>query len=159
AVLRDPSAVAGIGQFAAIQAIAPIGLDLSVIDERDPEEIERDVAEFAHGPSGGLVVTASPFGVNHPDLIAAIASRHKLCVRQPAGPQFTRSSSVRDPGYLCPDNALRPTSSKRAPHRFSALRRAGISDGSSGSNASPDADATFRKSSGSGRQGCRTLSR
>jgi len=28
-----------------------------------------------------------------------------------------------------------------------------------GSNASPDAYATFRKSSGSGRQGCRTLSR
>ena len=49
-----------------------------MIDVRDPEEIERDVAEFAHGTRGGLIVTASPFGSNHPDLIAAIAARHKL---------------------------------------------------------------------------------
>jgi putative ABC transport system substrate-binding protein len=78
AVLRDPSAVSGIGQFAAIQAVASIGLDLSVIDERDAKEIERDVAEFAQGPSGGLIVTASPFGANHADLFARIAARHKL---------------------------------------------------------------------------------
>ena len=78
AVLRDSSAITGIGQFAAIQAVGSIGLDLSTIDVRNSAEIERDIAEFAHGPSGGLIVTASPFGVNHPDLIAAIAARHKL---------------------------------------------------------------------------------
>ena len=30
------------------------------------------------GSNGGLVVTASPFGVNHPDLIATLAARHKI---------------------------------------------------------------------------------
>jgi hypothetical protein len=70
---------AGIGQFAAIEAVAPIGMDLSAIDVRDSVEIERDIAEIAHGTKGGLIVTASQqFGVNHPDIIAAIAARHKL---------------------------------------------------------------------------------
>jgi len=77
AVLRDSSYAAGIGQFAAIQAAGPIELDLSVID-LGSTEIERDIAEFAHGTKGGLIVTASQFGANHPDVIAAIAARHKL---------------------------------------------------------------------------------
>jgi putative ABC transport system substrate-binding protein len=77
AVPRDPSYAAGIGQFAAIQAAGPIELDLSVID-LGSTAIERDIAEFAHGTKGGLIVTASQFGANHPDVIAAIAARHKL---------------------------------------------------------------------------------
>jgi putative ABC transport system substrate-binding protein len=40
--------------------------------------LSRKASKPAHRPSGGLIVTASPFGVNHPDLIAAIAARHKL---------------------------------------------------------------------------------
>ena len=32
AVLRDPNLAAGIGQFAAIQAVAPVGMELSVVD-------------------------------------------------------------------------------------------------------------------------------
>ncbi len=42
AVLRDPSLAAGIGQFAAIQALAPpsLGVELSPIDSRDRSEIE-----------------------------------------------------------------------------------------------------------------------
>jgi putative ABC transport system substrate-binding protein len=78
AVLRDSSLTAGIGQFAAIQAVAPIGMDLSAIDLKDPAQIERDVAKFAHGTKGGLIVTVSQFGVNHPEMIAALAARHKL---------------------------------------------------------------------------------
>jgi putative ABC transport system substrate-binding protein len=77
AVLRDPSYAAGIGQFAAIQAAGPIELDLSVID-LGSTEIERDIAEFAHGTKGGLIVTASQFGANHPDVIAAIAARQVI---------------------------------------------------------------------------------
>jgi len=77
AVLRDSSYAAGIGQFAAIQAAGPIELDLNVID-LGSTEIERDIAEFAHGTKGGLIVTACQFGANHPDVIAAIAARHKL---------------------------------------------------------------------------------
>ena len=49
AVLRDPALAAGIGQFAAIQAMAPssFGVELSPIDVRDAGEIERDVTAFA----------------------------------------------------------------------------------------------------------------
>ena len=43
-----PPQTTGIGQFAAIQAVAPsLGLELSPIDVRDAGEIERAVAAFA----------------------------------------------------------------------------------------------------------------
>ena len=59
AVLRDPHR-SGIGQFAAIQAVAPsFGVELSPVDVRDAGEIERAVAAFARSPNGGLIVTAS----------------------------------------------------------------------------------------------------
>jgi putative ABC transport system substrate-binding protein len=69
AILRDPTIAAGIGQFAAIQAVAPIGIELSAVGvgPRDVDAIEGHVAAFARGANGGLVVTASPFGGNHPD--------------------------------------------------------------------------------------------
>src|SRR5262245_23404993 len=44
AVLRDPAMVAGIGQFAIIQSVAPsIGVDVSAINLRDAGEIERAI--------------------------------------------------------------------------------------------------------------------
>jgi putative tryptophan/tyrosine transport system substrate-binding protein len=78
AVLRDASNASGIGQFAAIQAAGTVGIDLSVIASHDAGEIERAIAAFASGPNGGLIMTASPFGANHPDVIAALAARYKL---------------------------------------------------------------------------------
>jgi putative ABC transport system substrate-binding protein len=78
AVLRDPTVAAGIGQFAAIQAVGPIGIELSAIDLRDADEIERAVATFARDTNGGLIVTVSQFGMNHPDVVTDLAVRHKL---------------------------------------------------------------------------------
>ena len=78
AVLRDSVIAAGIGQFAAIQTVGPIGMELSVIDLHDIHAIEPAVAEFARASNGGLVVTGSPFGATHPDVIAALAVRYKL---------------------------------------------------------------------------------
>jgi putative tryptophan/tyrosine transport system substrate-binding protein len=78
AVVRDATIAAGIGQFAAIQALAPIGIELSVIDVDDPGEIEREIAAFADRPNGGLIVTPNGFTTNHPDGISALAARHKL---------------------------------------------------------------------------------
>jgi putative ABC transport system substrate-binding protein len=78
AVLRDSTVAAGIGQFAAIQAVGPIGMELSVIGVHDTGTIERAVAAFARGSNGGLVVTASQFGANHPDVIPALAARYRL---------------------------------------------------------------------------------
>jgi hypothetical protein len=59
AVLRDPTNPAGIGQLAAIQAVAPqLRLEASPIDVRNAGEIERGIGEFARAPNGGLIVTS-----------------------------------------------------------------------------------------------------
>ena len=79
AVLRDPAIASGIGQFGAIQAVAPsLRVELSPVDVRDAREIERAVTAFAGIENGGLVVTASPSGTVHRELIIALAARHKL---------------------------------------------------------------------------------
>jgi len=78
-VLHDPTLAVGTGQFAAIQAVAPtLGVELSPVDVRDANEIERAVTAFANSPNGGLIVTGSPLAAVHRDLIISLASRHKL---------------------------------------------------------------------------------
>ena len=69
-----------IGQFAAIQAMAPpsFGVELSPIDVRDAGEIERDVAAFARESDGGLIVTGSSAAAIHRELIVMLAARHRL---------------------------------------------------------------------------------
>jgi putative tryptophan/tyrosine transport system substrate-binding protein len=78
AVLRDPSVAAGIGQFAAIQTVARMDIELSAVDLEKAAEIEKAVAALASGSSSGVIVTASGFGANHPDLLAGLAAQHKL---------------------------------------------------------------------------------
>jgi putative ABC transport system substrate-binding protein len=79
AVLRDPAIASGIGQFAAIQAVAPsLGVELSPIDSRDGPEIERAVTAFARFGNSGLIVTPSPGSNRHRDLIATLAVQHRL---------------------------------------------------------------------------------
>jgi putative tryptophan/tyrosine transport system substrate-binding protein len=79
AVLRDPTFAHGIGQFAVIQASAPsVGIEVSPIDLREPNQIERAIASFAQSPNGGLIVTASPVGGTNISLIIATAARYKL---------------------------------------------------------------------------------
>lgn len=77
AVLRDTALAAGIGQFAAIQALAPpsLGLELTPIDMQDASVIERSLTAFASEPNGGLIVTVSPLAVTHRDLIISLATR------------------------------------------------------------------------------------
>jgi putative ABC transport system substrate-binding protein len=58
--------------------MAPIDMELSAIDLNDAGEIDRDIAAFARDPNGGLIVTASAFGANHPEMLAALEARHKL---------------------------------------------------------------------------------
>ena len=53
-------------------------MELSVIGLHDAGAIEPAVAEFARTPNGGLVVTASAFGANHPGVITTLAARYKL---------------------------------------------------------------------------------
>jgi putative ABC transport system substrate-binding protein len=77
--LRDPATPNGIGEFAAIQAVAPsLRVEVNPVNVRDPGEIERAVAAFARAPNGGLIVTSVPGAALHRDLIIMLAARHKL---------------------------------------------------------------------------------
>src|SRR5262245_11220104 len=79
AVLRDAAITAGIGQWGAIQTAAPsLGLEISPINLRDANELERGVAAFARSANGGLIVTASALTLVHRKLIIALAAQHKL---------------------------------------------------------------------------------
>jgi putative tryptophan/tyrosine transport system substrate-binding protein len=78
-VLRDPSVASGIGQFAAIQAVAPsLGVEVRPVGLRDAGEIERAVTTLAPGSNGGLIVTGNPLSFVHRDLILTLAARHLL---------------------------------------------------------------------------------
>jgi ABC-type uncharacterized transport system substrate-binding protein len=78
-ILRDPTFAAGIGQLAAIQAVAPaLGVELSPLGARNAGEIEREVAAFALRPNAGLIVTAAPSTGTYRDLIIALAARHRM---------------------------------------------------------------------------------
>ena len=79
AVLRDSTIMASMGQFAAIQSVAPsFGVELSPIDTRQPDEIEHAVAAFAHGSNGGLIVVTGTSAIARRDLIITLAARHRL---------------------------------------------------------------------------------
>jgi putative tryptophan/tyrosine transport system substrate-binding protein len=75
----SPATAAGIGQFAAIQAVAPpFGVELSPVDVRDEGEIERAVTAFGRELNGGLIVTASAAQAVHRKLIITLAARQRL---------------------------------------------------------------------------------
>jgi putative tryptophan/tyrosine transport system substrate-binding protein len=80
AVVRDSSLAAGIGQYAAIQAVASPSLrvELAPIDVKDTAEMERDIIAFAREQNGGLIVTGSLAAVMHRKLIIALALQHRL---------------------------------------------------------------------------------
>ena len=80
AVLCDPALAAGIGQFAAIEALAPASLvgELIPIDVRDPGEIERAIGAFARERNGGLIVTGSQSQCTLRNLIVSLATRYRL---------------------------------------------------------------------------------
>src|SRR5215469_9132579 len=79
AVLRDGTSAAGIGQYAAIQAVAPsLGVELRPIGVSDPAEIEHMIDAFARDANGGMIVTASGPSIVHRELILALAARYRL---------------------------------------------------------------------------------
>ena len=78
AVIRDPSTVSGIGQFAVIQSVAPsVGIDVTPINARDAGQIERAIGAFARFPNGSLIVATGAAVQTHGDLIVALAARHR----------------------------------------------------------------------------------
>jgi putative ABC transport system substrate-binding protein len=78
-VLRDPSIASGIGQFAAIQAVAPLlKIDIISADVREASEIEHAISTFSDQPNGGLIVLTGVPAIIHHKLIIALAARHRL---------------------------------------------------------------------------------
>ena len=79
AALRDAANPTGIGQLAAMHAVAPsLGMLLNPFNLNDAGEIERDITEFARGSNGGLVLTVGILGIRHRKTIVALAARHRL---------------------------------------------------------------------------------
>jgi ABC-type uncharacterized transport system substrate-binding protein len=79
AVLRDPASSTGLGQFAAIQSVAPsLGMELTAIGVRDAGEIERGVTAFARRPGVGLILTAGIAALHHRELFIRLAAKFRL---------------------------------------------------------------------------------
>ena len=79
AVIRNPTRGGGNANFDAIQAAAlPLGVEVSPVDLRDVDAIERGVAVFAGAPNGGLVVPPAALAATHRDVIIKLAARYKL---------------------------------------------------------------------------------
>jgi putative ABC transport system substrate-binding protein len=79
AVLRDPTSAGNSGQVGALQAAAPtLAVELTQIDNRNAEVVERGIATFARQPNGGLIMTAGPQGAAFRQAIITVAIRHRL---------------------------------------------------------------------------------
>lgn len=77
-VFRDPSSAAGLGQFGAIRSVAQsLGIELTPVNVRDADEIERNVEAFARSANGGLIVTPGGAAARR-SLIISLAARYKL---------------------------------------------------------------------------------
>jgi putative ABC transport system substrate-binding protein len=78
-VIRDPTITSNVGQFAAIQSVAPsFGVELTPLGGRDAKEMEQSITEFARAMNCGLICAAAPLTANHRDLIISLAARHRM---------------------------------------------------------------------------------
>src|SRR5262249_21319465 len=81
AFLQTTGALAGLGQFGAMQGSAPsLGVEVRPIRVGDAGEFERAITAFAHSSNGGLIVGAGTVGLGalHRDGIIKLAARHRL---------------------------------------------------------------------------------
>jgi putative ABC transport system substrate-binding protein len=79
AFIRDHASPSGVGQFAALQSAAPsVGVEVTPINVRDADEIERSVTTFARSSNGGLIVTTTSVAIVHRELIIQLAARHQV---------------------------------------------------------------------------------
>ena len=78
-VLRDATEPSGIGQWGALQSIAPsLGVELTQGGVRDPREIELGFTTLASKPNGALIVTASAPTAVHREQIITLAAQYRL---------------------------------------------------------------------------------
>ena len=55
-----------------------VGIEVSPVDLREPNQIERAIATFAQSPNGALILAASGIGGANSNLVIAAAARYKL---------------------------------------------------------------------------------
>jgi putative ABC transport system substrate-binding protein len=78
-VIRDPTITSNVGQFAAIQSVAPaFGVELTTLGGRNAKDIEQTITEFARGSNCGLICAAAPLTFNNRNLIISLAARHRM---------------------------------------------------------------------------------
>ena len=71
AVLRDPTLPFTSGELGAIQGVASsLRVEVSAVDVRDADEIERGITTFARQSNGGRITLGSPVTLAHRDLIS-----------------------------------------------------------------------------------------
>ena len=76
-VLRDIGQVAAVGQFSAIQSVAPsLGVEAIPVNVRDADGIENAISGFASAANGGLIVTGSGLAVANRNLIITRTAQH-----------------------------------------------------------------------------------
>jgi putative ABC transport system substrate-binding protein len=79
AVLRDAGQVAGGAMLGAIQVVATSsGVEVSPIDVRDADEIERGIGTLARVPASGLIVTNNAMALVQRTLIITLATRYRV---------------------------------------------------------------------------------
>jgi putative ABC transport system substrate-binding protein len=79
AVLRNPTQMFQVAQFAAIQsAAASIGVELTPIDARDASALDRDITAFARAPNSGLIVAGAGVTRTFRELIIGLTARDRL---------------------------------------------------------------------------------
>ena len=94
AILRDPK-WNGDHQFAAIEAAAPrLGVKLSPVIFTDAGKFERDIAEFADEPNGGVVVTAGTWASVNSERIIALVAKHRLPAVYPNSSHIARGGLI-----------------------------------------------------------------
>jgi putative tryptophan/tyrosine transport system substrate-binding protein len=96
AFVFDPAQPTASGNFAEVEAAAALlGIEVSKIPTRNPDDIERSINALASAPNGGLFVVPGTATGLHLDLIVALAARHRLpAVFSGAGRQFVAGGGL-----------------------------------------------------------------
>jgi putative tryptophan/tyrosine transport system substrate-binding protein len=79
AVIHIPESASNLANVHAMKAAAAtVGMELVLSGVHDGTQIERAIRDFARGPSGGLIVLASPTVTGYRDRIIALAAEYRL---------------------------------------------------------------------------------
>jgi putative tryptophan/tyrosine transport system substrate-binding protein len=79
AVIYNQIQAPQVGQWHAIEAAAPsLGVKVSAASAGSAEELTANIEDFAHEPSGGMIVLSNPITTANRGLIFGLMARHRL---------------------------------------------------------------------------------